>query len=27
MKTGERTFLTYLMRPVLDSFSRVFREQ
>jgi membrane fusion protein, type I secretion system len=27
IKTGERTFLTYLMRPVLDSFSRAFREQ
>jgi HlyD family type I secretion membrane fusion protein len=27
IKTGERTFLTYLMRPLLDSFSRAFREQ
>ena len=27
IKTGERTFLTYLMRPMLDSFSRAFREQ
>ena len=27
IKTGERTFLEYLMRPVMDSFSRAFREQ
>jgi HlyD family type I secretion membrane fusion protein len=26
IETGERTFLTYLMRPVVDSFSRAFRE-
>ena len=26
IKTGERTFLEYIMRPVLDSFSRAFRE-
>jgi HlyD family secretion protein len=26
IKTGERTFFAYLMRPVLDSFSRAFRE-
>ncbi len=26
IKTGERTFFTYIMRPVLDSFSRAFRE-
>ncbi len=27
IKTGERTFLAYLMRPLMDSFSRAFREQ
>jgi HlyD family secretion protein len=27
IETGQRTFFTYLMRPVLDSFSRAFREQ
>jgi HlyD family secretion protein len=27
IKTGERTFLTYLIRPLSDSFSRAFREQ
>jgi HlyD family secretion protein len=26
IKTGERTFFNYMMRPVLDSFSRAFRE-
>jgi HlyD family type I secretion membrane fusion protein len=26
IKTGERTFFDYIMRPVLDSFSRAFRE-
>jgi HlyD family type I secretion membrane fusion protein len=26
IETGQRTFFTYLMRPVLDSFSRAFRE-
>jgi HlyD family secretion protein len=26
IKTGERTFFDYMMRPVLDSFSRAFRE-
>jgi HlyD family type I secretion membrane fusion protein len=26
IETGQRTFLTYLMRPVADSFSRAFRE-
>jgi HlyD family type I secretion membrane fusion protein len=26
IETGQRTFLTYLMRPVIDSFSRAFRE-
>ena len=26
IETGQRTFLTYLMRPVVDSFSRAFRE-
>ena len=26
VETGQRTFLTYLMRPVVDSFSRAFRE-
>ena len=26
IKTGERTFFAYLMRPLLDSFSRAFRE-
>jgi HlyD family secretion protein len=26
IKTGERTFFQYIMRPVLDSFSRAFRE-
>ena len=26
IKTGERTFFEYIMRPVLDSFSRAFRE-
>jgi HlyD family secretion protein len=26
IKTGERTFFEYMMRPVLDSFSRSFRE-
>ena len=24
--TGERTFLEYLVRPLLDSFGRAFRE-
>ena len=27
VKTGERTFFEYIMRPVADSFSRAFREQ
>jgi HlyD family secretion protein len=27
IKTGERTFFSYIMRPVWDSFSRAFREQ
>jgi HlyD family type I secretion membrane fusion protein len=27
IETGERTFLTYLLRPVVDSFSRAFRER
>lgn len=27
IKTGERTFFEYMMRPVLDSFNRAFREQ
>jgi HlyD family type I secretion membrane fusion protein len=27
IKTGERTFFDYIMRPVWDSFSRAFREQ
>jgi len=26
IKTGERTFFTYLMQPVIDSYSRAFRE-
>ena len=26
IETGERTFFTYLMKPILDSFSRAFRE-
>ena len=26
VETGQRTFLTYLTRPVADSFSRAFRE-
>jgi HlyD family type I secretion membrane fusion protein len=26
IKTGERTFFEYMMRPVMDSFSRAFRE-
>jgi HlyD family secretion protein len=26
IKTGERTFFEYIMKPVLDSFSRAFRE-
>ena len=26
IKTGERTFFDYIMRPLLDSFSRAFRE-
>ena len=26
IKTGERTFFEYMLRPVLDSFSRAFRE-
>lgn len=26
IKTGERTFFDYIMRPVMDSFSRAFRE-
>jgi membrane fusion protein, type I secretion system len=26
IKTGERTFFSYIMRPVFDSFSRAFRE-
>jgi len=26
IETGERTFFNYLMRPVIDSFSRAFRE-
>ena len=26
IKTGERTFFDYIMRPVLDSFSKAFRE-
>ncbi len=27
IKTGQRTFFTYMMRPILDSFSRAFRER
>ena len=27
IKTRERTFFHYMMRPVFDSFSRAFREQ
>lgn len=27
IKTGERTFFQYIMKPVMDSFSRAFREQ
>jgi HlyD family secretion protein len=27
IQTGERTFFTYLMQPVIDSFSRAFRER
>ena len=27
IKTGERTFFEYIMKPVLDSFARAFREQ
>jgi HlyD family secretion protein len=27
VKTGERTFFSYIMRPIADSFSRAFREQ
>jgi HlyD family secretion protein len=27
IKTGERTFLTYLIRPLEDSFARAFREE
>jgi HlyD family secretion protein len=27
IKTGDRTFFDYIMRPVWDSFSRAFREQ
>lgn len=27
VRTGERTFFEYIMRPVVDSFSRAFREQ
>ena len=27
IETGQRTFLTYLLRPVVDSFSRAFRER
>ena len=27
IETGQRTFFTYLMRPVIDSFSRAFRER
>jgi hypothetical protein len=26
IKTGERTFFDYIMRPVLDSLSKAFRE-
>jgi HlyD family secretion protein len=26
VKTGERTFFDYIMRPVLNSFSHAFRE-
>jgi HlyD family secretion protein len=26
IKTGERTFFEYIMKPVFDSFSRAFRE-
>ena len=26
IKTGERTFLQYIMRPVMDTFSRSLRE-
>jgi HlyD family secretion protein len=26
IKTGQRTFFDYIMRPVWDSFSRAFRE-
>jgi HlyD family type I secretion membrane fusion protein len=27
IKTGQRTFFNYMMRPILDSFSRAFRER
>jgi hypothetical protein len=27
IETGQRTFFNYLIRPVLDSFSRAFRER
>jgi hypothetical protein len=27
VETGTRTFFTYLMRPLLDSFARAFRER
>jgi HlyD family secretion protein len=26
IRTGERTFFEYIMRPVYDSFARAFRE-
>jgi HlyD family secretion protein len=27
IQTGSRTFFTYLMRPILDSLTRAFRER
>ena len=27
IETGDRTFFQYLLKPLLDSFSRAFREQ
>jgi len=27
IRTGERTFFNYILRPLLDSLSRAFREQ
>ena len=26
VKTGERTFMAYLTKPIVDSFARAFRE-